>query len=221
MKCTQCGGYFDRYYNQISGKRTATVCRHPGRDTKDIPCLNCGNPVNRNGMCQSEYSRRKFCSSSCAASYNNKRRERTKGAKKKSCLNCGKEIPPSNKYCSPSCQHEYARKCFIEKWKSGENSGVIGNAFIDVSNHIKRYIFEKYGYECSKCGWNEINPFTGTLPLEIEHIDGDATNNNEDNLTLLCPNCHSLTRTYRGANKGRGTRNIKWLSRSGTTNTEK
>ncbi len=24
------------------------------------------------------------------------------------------------------------------------------------------------------------------------------------NLTLLCPNCHSLTKTYKGANKGGG-----------------
>lgn len=63
--------------------------------------------------------------------------------------------------------------------------------------------------------------YTGTLPLEVEHIDGDATNNSEENLTLLCPNCHSLTRTYRGANKGNGNRDIKWLSRGGkTTNLE-
>ena len=26
--------------------------------------------------------------------------------------------------------------------------------------------------------------------------DGDATNNSEDNLQLLCPNCHSLTENY-------------------------
>lgn len=48
------------------------------------------------------------------------------------------------------------------------------------------------------------------MPLEVEHIDGDSTNNKEYNLTLLCPNCHSLTKTYRGLNKGNGTRNITW-----------
>lgn len=62
-----------------------------------------------------------------------------------------------------------------------------------------------------------MNPYTGTIPLEVEHIDGDAENNSEDNLTLLCPNCHSLTKTYRGANRGKSTRNIKWVSRSGIT----
>lgn len=30
---------------------------------------------------------------------------------------------------------------------------------------------------------------------------------NWDNLRLICPNCHSLTSTYRGANRGQG-RNI-------------
>lgn len=29
-------------------------------------------------------------------------------------------------------------------------------------------------------------------------------NNKEENLLLLCPNCHSLTSTYKGANKGNG-----------------
>ena len=29
-------------------------------------------------------------------------------------------------------------------------------------------------------------------------------NNKEENLTLLCPNCHSLTPTAKGANKGNG-----------------
>ncbi len=81
-------------------------------------------------------------------------------------------------------------------------------------------MYEKYNNRCAKCGWSERNPFTNVIPLEIEHIDGDATNNKEENLTLLCPNCHSLTPTYRGANKGHGTRDIKWLSRSGTTNIE-
>ena len=38
-------------------------------------------------------------------------------------------------------------------------------------------------------------------------VDGNYTNNKEENLTLLCPNCHSLTKTYKGANKGNGRHN--------------
>ena len=37
-----------------------------------------------------------------------------------------------------------------------------------------------------------------------EHIDGNYMNNKEENLILLCPNCHSLTQTYKGANRNHG-----------------
>ena len=73
-----------------------------------------------------------------------------------------------------------------------------------ISNHIRRYLFEKYDNKCALCGWSMVNPFTNTLPLEVEHKDGNYSNNKEDNLILLCPNCHSLTATYKGANKGNG-----------------
>lgn len=39
--------------------------------------------------------------------------------------------------------------------------------------------------------------------VEVDHIDGDPWNNLLDNLRLLCPNCHALTKTYRGRNIGR------------------
>lgn len=73
-----------------------------------------------------------------------------------------------------------------------------------ISQHLAKYIKEKYSNRCARCGWQEVNPYTGNVPLEIEHIDGDFTNNSEENLTLLCPNCHSLTPTYKGANRGHG-----------------
>jgi predicted HNH restriction endonuclease len=38
----------------------------------------------------------------------------------------------------------------------------------------------------------------------LEHIDGNAYNNSESNLSLLCPNCHSQTPTYKAKNKGNG-----------------
>ena len=65
-------------------------------------------------------------------------------------------------------------------------------------------MYEKYENKCSKCGWNQKNPHTGKIPLEIEHIDGNYNNNKEENLDLICPNCHSLTETYKGSNRGKG-----------------
>lgn len=71
---------------------------------------------------------------------------------------------------------------------------------------VKDYLLEKFDNKCSKCGWGETNPYTKTIPLEIEHINGNAYYNRPENVTLLCPNCQSLTKTYRGANRGKGRR---------------
>ena len=116
----------------------------------------------------------------------------------KYCLNCYKEIPNRNKYCSLNCQKEYEYKEYIREWKQGKKDGMRGS--YQLSLYIKTYLLEKYNYKCSKCGWGEVNPYTKKIPLEIEHIDGNYKNNFEENLTVLCPNCHSLTSTYKGAN---------------------
>jgi hypothetical protein len=75
-----------------------------------------------------------------------------------------------------------------------------------TSRHIKRYLREKHHDRCSRCGWSEVSQYTGLVPLEVEHKDGDWTNNREENLDLLCPNCHALTPTYRALNRGKGRR---------------
>lgn len=62
-------------------------------------------------------------------------------------------------------------------------------------------MLKKHDYKCEKCGWGEINPFTNKTPLQIHHIDGNSLNNKEENLQLLCPNCHSLTENFGSRNK--------------------
>ena len=53
--------------------------------------------------------------------------------------------------------------------------------------------------KCNQCG---IKKWRGQLVvLELEHKDGDRSNNSRDNLELICPNCHSQTHTWRGRNK--------------------
>lgn len=119
------------------------------------------------------------------------------------CLNCNKELTRyQTKYCSNKCQKEQQYKEYIVRWQQGLEIGLKGQ--FGISNHIKHYLLEKHNYKCEKCGWGEINPYTQTLPLEAHHKDGDYRNNTEENLELLCPNCHSLTDSYKGANsKGR------------------
>jgi 5-methylcytosine-specific restriction endonuclease McrA len=52
---------------------------------------------------------------------------------------------------------------------------------------------------CANCRLSEW--MGGSIPLELDHIDGQSNNNVLSNLRLLCPNCHALTPTYRGKNK--------------------
>ncbi len=62
---------------------------------------------------------------------------------------------------------------------------------------LKEGIFEKKCYCCGLVSWQGV-----PIPLELEHKDGNRRNNKLENLTLLCPNCHALTPTYRGKNIG-------------------
>jgi hypothetical protein len=68
---------------------------------------------------------------------------------------------------------------------------------------LKRRLIEEGLKEarCESCGllgWNGE-----PLPLELDHINGRNDDNRLMNLRILCPNCHALTSTYRGRNKGR------------------
>lgn len=132
--------------------------------------------------------------------------------KKYQCLNCGIDITndrnTQHKYCSNKCQHEFEYNQWIQKYKE-DNSIAVSTKWGQLPAPLRKYIFNKYDSKCCKCGWTAVNPYTKSIPLEVDHIDGNSNNNSENNLQLLCPNCHSLTSTYRGANRGHG-RNITW-----------
>lgn len=102
------------------------------------------------------------------------------------------------KYCSPRCHHEHDFRMRVKLLESNLYPASPQSPF------LKKYLIWKYGERCSSCGWEQRNIKTGKVPVEIEHIDGDWQNNHLSNLRLLCPNCHSLTPTYRALNRGRG-----------------
>ena len=74
----------------------------------------------------------------------------------------------------------------------------------DWSNYLtngamKKIIIRERSHKCENCNlsqWQNAN-----IPLELDHIDGDRTNNTKENLKLLCCNCHALTTTWRGRNR--------------------
>jgi 5-methylcytosine-specific restriction endonuclease McrA len=123
------------------------------------------------------------------------------------CIICGIEKPTSyskaNKYCSTECYIEGAYRNKIQKWKDGELTGNKGINSIQVSGYVRRYIEEKFDYKCACCGqgkeWNGR-----PLSLQLEHLDGNSSNSREENLSILCPNCHTQTEFYGSKNKGNG-----------------
>lgn len=141
---------------------------------------------------------------------------RTKKVSRKSktpmpkCVVCGKNLPRrKSRFCSHHCSALYysqkRQQEWENKWLSGEIDGYYEtDHWGKIPNRIRTYLFRIHQNRCSKCGWGERNQYTGLIPLEVEHIDGNYKNNRPENLTLLCPNCHSLTSTYRGANAGKG-----------------
>jgi hypothetical protein len=176
---------------------------------EDIICLNCGGVFTA-----LKVENRKFCSQSCAATYNGLRRPKKKKEesivkskrkpykriKNNYCLFCGNLV--YDKYCGAQCRKDYERKNIFEKI---ENNQPLNVGSIETEGRwCKKYLIEKYGEKCMDCGWDKANTYSGHIPIELEHIDGDSSNNTANNIKLLCPNCHSLTPTYKYLNKGNG-----------------
>lgn len=166
-----------RLHENLSSKKRLEYSKNP------IICKHCGN-------CHS-YERRnnKFCGISCATSYNNK----LKTKKIYNCINCGIDLlKKSKKYCTVVCQQE---KQISDKIKNGTVQ----------SRTMKKVLLKVHGEKCWCCGITDWNG--KKITFELEHIDGNSTNNSIENLSILCPNCHSQTSTYKAKNKGKGRHN--------------
>lgn len=60
---------------------------------------------------------------------------------------------------------------------------------------VKNWYLLENEYKCEKC---DISSWLGgDLVLELHHINGNRKDNRLENLTLLCPNCHSQTDNWR------------------------
>jgi hypothetical protein len=81
------------------------------------------------------------------------------------------------------------------------NRKILDENFENLSfERLKKRVSLEQNGNCNRCG---ISDWLGEkITLELEHKDGNHFNNQRDNLECLCPNCHSLTPTWRGRNKG-------------------
>jgi 5-methylcytosine-specific restriction endonuclease McrA len=116
------------------------------------------------------------------------------------CENCDKECVWSyqshNKFCSVPCAQKFRSNEHKKKFFSG-----LLDKRIDRPT-ARKYLAEARGYKCEVCG---LSDWQGRhITLQVDHINGDPSNDHPNNLRLICPNCHSQTEFLGGANKGRG-----------------
>jgi hypothetical protein len=168
---------------------------HQNKDDfhEDVTCECCGKKIN--GLISDN---RKYCSQSCAAKINGSKYPKRVGNDRIiECINCGKALKNKySKYCSFECNIEHKKHILYERVKNVDEN---------LSHRqYKKYLISMYGEKCMICGWCEKNERSGKIPIELEHIDGNSKNNSLENLKLLCPNCHSLTPTYKALNVGNG-----------------
>ena len=146
----------------------------------------------------------KYCSQSCAGKINGvlfpkriakERKPYIRGPRKivaGTCIQCeGPTKAKTSSYCSTQCHQDF-------RWEQSKNDPNT----VWSSQTRKRFLLDKHGHQCSKCHnsvWNGV-----PIPLEIEHINGNSEDNSEENVTLLCPNCHAQTPTYKSKNRGNG-----------------
>jgi hypothetical protein len=141
------------------------------------PCLSCETPTDNPT----------YCSRSCAAKINNRLyKKRNKTSQCDPCVVCGSLCKrPLQDTCSNLCRRI---KSILD-----------GTARVRVLKLTKLEIEGAICTICHRTDWEGV-----PIPLVLDHIDGDSTNNSWDNLRLVCGNCDMLLPTYKGRNKGSG-----------------
>ena len=157
-------------------------------------------------VCGTETLNLRFCSKSCSAKVTNRespRRKRLTARTPGTCTICGGVTGTyDRKYCSRECLSYSMRPSWHQDWLDNKH-----NPATEIKGYqpgrLRTDLIKLRGAKCEQCGWAEVNPVSGCSPIEMDHIDGDPSNNFISNLRLLCPNCHSLTPTYRYLNTPR------------------
>ncbi len=134
----------------------------------------------------------KFCSRSCAAQINNTvSPKRTTTILTITCVGCGTSTT-NPKYCSSDCGVNHRNSLSLQKVIAGNGS----------HGQVKKYLIATHGNRCMGC--DDTHKRGIRLVMELEHKNGNSSDNRLENCELLCPSCHSVTPTYKGKNRGNG-----------------
>ena len=118
--------------------------------------------------------------------------------------------------CKPETLNSYLKKMGIEysgqQNKKGQQKGPNkykpASYYFDNKNPITSHRLKekliKDGLKEEKCELCGVSMWQGVkLPLELHHKNGNHLDNSFENLTILCPNCHSIQEGNSGANVGK------------------
>jgi 5-methylcytosine-specific restriction endonuclease McrA len=149
-------------------------------------CLNCGN-IFTTRLSEHKRGYGKYCSLSCASNHNKVLKIHEPNV---TCAYCNKPFYKSESKQLVSRSGLYF--CCREHKDLGQriNSGI-------VEIHPPHYNNGKYNYraiarrekplKCERCGYDEHPQI-----LEVHHKDKNRSNNDVQNLEILCPNCHMI-----------------------------
>ena len=182
LSCSHCGVLFERTKTEIQKlirlERTSWYCSKAcsdlARKTPTKNCLCCGKEFHQSSVAS------KFCSRSCSAKYNN-------------ILRGKKETRTREQFLRDM------REKKDEEIRIGLEDGTLTDSKRQTT---KSYLIRTRGHVCEICGTTEWNG--QPVPLVLDHIDGNSSNNLGTNLRLVCGNCDMQLPTYKSKNKGNG-----------------
>lgn len=143
-------------------------------------CKNCGNEF----IVDSKTKRKKFCNSSCSASFNNKKRGKLSDEHKRNISKSLKNVWDNDPKVFNCFGEVHSKK--VGKSTKGRYKKTV-NSILELSRRTVTKLIKRMNLGCSNCGWN-------ITTCDVHHIGGRKIDDcdNHNNLSLLCPNCHRM-----------------------------
>jgi hypothetical protein len=138
---------------------------------------------------------------------------------------CGYDNDNGRKYLMRRCENLGLNTNHIDNKISADKVFVVDSQYTHNNDIKKRLLCDlDWVYECAACKNEHFTNCDGVLMwkkkkivLQLEHKNGNRTDNRLENLEFLCPNCHSQTQTFCGGNSKKRKAVLAWLEEGKTS----